>query len=246
MATRPPVTDEWETVNDWQEESAEPARPERPPGYKFAESLHTDEQGKTLSFPHMAVPADSDAQAISAAAVALGLAPEVLPFLPRIAGGAAGASEGYKRGGIPGAAVGGVTGAVFPTATSIGAGAAEGADVAGLPGAVGGAVLGAALGGKGKQALGMAGKLFGSAKGAKDAATIAREVEAATTAAKVGRAVGPSAVDVIPGFDTTQLMQLKTAWSSPEGRATIREWVKTQAPDVQRQIKQFLLSNAMR
>ena len=116
----------------------------------------------------------------------------LLPFLPRAAGAAAGASEGYKRGGPVGALVGGAGGAAFPGLTSAGAGASEGYELGGPGGAAVGAVTGGLLGGKGKEAFALVKALGGAGKavkGAKDATTIAREVRAAETAARVGKAL---------------------------------------------------------
>jgi len=88
-----------------------------------------------------------------------------------------------------------------------------------------------------------------AAAASKSGQQIANEVAAARTTADVAKAVpsmAPKPTEVIPGFDTTQLMQLKTAWGNEAGRAKIREWLTQQAPEVQAQIKQFLQSNAMR
>src|SRR5574343_223318 len=63
---------------------------------------------------------------------------------PRIVGGAAGAYEGYRRGGIPGAIAGGAVGAAAPATTMTASGAQAGYEMGGVPGAVAGLALGAA------------------------------------------------------------------------------------------------------
>lgn len=108
--------------------SAEPGG--YPAGYRFAETLHRDDQGRTLSFPHMAVPAESEARgnamlaatlplgsgALSAAGRipgAIGAAARAIAARPMAAGAAVGAAPELGRGDIPGAVKAGTIGALI-------------------------------------------------------------------------------------------------------------------------------------
>lgn len=116
---------------------------DRPAGYRFAESLHTDAQGRTLSFPHMAVPADPEARAAAMTAVTLPMggaamkAAGALPGAagsmarmviasPSIAGAAGGAIPQLLEGDLRGAALGGTLGALIGRAPGVAGGVLRG------------------------------------------------------------------------------------------------------------------------
>lgn len=117
----------------------------KPAGYRFAETLHTDEQGRTLSFPHMAVPADPEARTYAATAVAL---PAVWPVLTNPVAAAKAAlwgTLGASAGGHAGRAIGhGLEAAGAPKGT---------ADVAGRVGGLAGSLAGGVGGPKAIPAL---------------------------------------------------------------------------------------------
>lgn len=97
---------------------------------RFAESLHTDERGRTLSFPHMAVPGDPESRAAAISAITLpigggvlraaGAIPGAIGSLARVAaasptmvGAAGGALPQLLEGDIGGAFKWGTIGAII-------------------------------------------------------------------------------------------------------------------------------------
>jgi len=150
---------------------------DRPAGYRFAESLHTDAQGRTLSFPHMAVPADPEARAAAMTAVTLPV------------GGAA----MKAAGALPGAA--GSMARMVAASPSI-AGAAGGAIPQLLEGDLRGAALWGTLGALMGRAPGMAGSVLRGAE--RFAPKAAPAVEAVSPAVSQAVAAGRSASGAVP------------------------------------------------
>ena len=148
----------------------------------------------------------------------------VLPFLPRAGAAATGATQGYKRGGLPAALAGGALGAARPELVLGGTGLLEGAEdiAAGKPiQGVGEIALGAALGGKGKLLKRLLG-LAGGAGKAKDATTIAREVNAARTASRVGKAVGGTEAAKQAAFKARSAAERGKDWAGLETEGAAR------------------------
>lgn len=150
----------------------EPPPDKRSPNEQFGTTLHRDEQGRALSFPHMIAPDTPESQAIAGAAAALGAGGAGLMGLGALrAGGAVeGAGIGYKRGGVKGAVAGAGLGATFPGATTL----------AGIGDALGGTEGGVTALGAGLVAKQLA-KKYGLG-GVVDA------VSAARTSSRVGKA----------------------------------------------------------
>jgi hypothetical protein len=124
----------------------------------------------------------------------------MVPAAVAIRGGGAliGGTEGYRKGGVPGALAGAAVGAVKPGTTGTVGGALQGYESGGVPGAVAGAALGMLLGG----GTGQVAREVAALRGAPAAVTRAAVPEvaaarAATAAAPEAAAAAPSAASAV-------------------------------------------------
>ncbi len=148
----------------------------------------------------------------------------------RVMGGATGAYEGFRHGGIPGALAGAVTGAALPATTTTAAGIEAGYDVGGVPGAAVGAVVGVAP------------KIVSGIRAATEVApVVSREVP---VVARVARAA-PTAVkaaEETPLLDNlaARLVKAKGLDFNAENMETAKVWLKAQTSEVREGLRTSL------